>query len=280
MPTPQASILQQFVRTQFASSGITLPRNWSPPAGEAARQFAMAFSEADPDVAPEPVPPALFYAASRNHLHVETQRSLSRSLGEYIDGICDAITHAWKQWHAAASMTGIVVNSSTASGGVVDGPTWYPLIMPLAPQRTPIMLRYSTAIATAISDGWRQWQASLKIPGLPFYPPFVLYPAAIAPPTANVPTSIAKLTQVTKPLSQAALKAQMIRIFDNPHAQFADELFDSVAGGFEQAFMVWRASTKLTKVMGTGPVPSYAPPTVPAGPVVSGTATMLPGGLA
>jgi hypothetical protein len=43
-------------------------------------------------------------------------------------------------------------------------------------------------------------------------------------------------------------------------------------------FKVWQASTMVTQVMGTGPVPTFAPPYVPAGPVLGGVGTMPPGG--
>jgi hypothetical protein len=35
----------------------------------------------------------------------------------------------------------------------------------------------------------------------------------------------------------------------------------------------------VTNVLGTGPVPTFAPPYVPVGPVVGGIANMPPGGL-
>lgn len=280
MPVPQAFVLQRLVRAQFISLGLTLPRNWRPPTDDdAARRFALAFSEADRDAAPDPSPPALFQAASRNRLHVETQQSLSCTLGEYIDGICEAICLAWSQWHASASIDAITVNSAIASDGAVHGPHWLPLIMPTAPKRTPIMLRYSTAIATAISNGWQQYQATIRVPDLPYYPEFAAYPGPFAPPKPNVPMPVATLAQVTMPISKAVLKAEMVRIFDYPHAQFADELFACVAGGFERVFTGWQKSTMVTKVLGQGPVPSYAAPAVMFGPVVAGTAAMASGGL-
>ena len=35
----------------------------------------------------------------------------------------------------------------------------------------------------------------------------------------------------------------------------------------------------VTNVIGTGPVPTFAPPYVPGGPVVGGVGSMPPGGL-
>jgi hypothetical protein len=55
-------------------------------------------------------------------------------------------------------------------------------------------------------------------------------------------------------------------------------LYEVLAEAFEQAFQMWKTSTMVTNVMGTGPVPSFAPPYVPVGAVVGGVGTMLPGG--
>lgn len=176
-------------------------------------------------------------------------------------------------------MSGIVVDGSIASGGVVVGPPWLPWIMPSAPQRTPIMLRYSTAIATAISDGWLLYQATIKIPALRLYPAFHAFPGPVAPPKLGVPVPLAKLTQDKTPISKAMLETQMMNLFGDRMAPFARELFASMASGFEQAFMTWHGSTTVTNVIGKGLVPSYYPPQVTAGPVVRGTAHMAPGGL-
>jgi hypothetical protein len=56
------------------------------------------------------------------------------------------------------------------------------------------------------------------------------------------------------------------------------EIFESVADAFEKSYNLWKASTMVTNVLGTGPVPTFAPPYVPVGPVVGGVGTMTPGG--
>ena len=40
---------------------------------------------------------------------------------------------------------------------------------------------------------------------------------------------------------------------------------------------IWKASTMISGVMGTGPVPTFAPPFVPVGPVVAGSIVPTPG---
>jgi hypothetical protein len=61
-------------------------------------------------------------------------------------------------------------------------------------------------------------------------------------------------------------------------APFHAELFEAIIDGFQKCFLLWQTSTMVTNVLGTGPVPTFAPPYVPAGPVVGGTAVMTPGG--
>ena len=54
-------------------------------------------------------------------------------------------------------------------------------------------------------------------------------------------------------------------------------LFDKFAEGFCMVFDIWKASTMISNVMGTGPVPTFAPPFVPVGPVVGGFLVPAPG---
>ena len=61
--------------------------------------------------------------------------------------------------------------------------------------------------------------------------------------------------------------------------EWPNELFEAVAFGFERAFQVWVPSQMVMNVMGTGPVPAFAPPYVPVGPVVGGTGTQTSGSL-
>jgi hypothetical protein len=78
---------------------------------------------------------------------------------------------------------------------------------------------------------------------------------------------------------QAALmKQQMVGQLADPMAPFHAELFEAIIDGFQKCFLLWQTSTMVTNVLGTGPVPTFAPPYVPAGPVVGGTAVMTPGG--
>jgi len=281
MPAPQASVMQALAKMRFRSFAIHLPTDWREPSGDPAGwQYRAAFQPAELAALPPPFPPALFMSASANKYHCDTARHVSDGFTAYIDGVCSAVCAAWSQWQSIATMTGVVINAVTAAAGQVAGPLLMPLIMASAPKSTPMELKYSNAIALAVSTGWLSYTATIKVPALPWYPAFAAVPSAVAPPTPNIPSPVAALAQVTVPVSKAVLKAQMIGNFAYPTALHHSEFFDSIADAFEKCFQIWQTSTMVTNVMGTGPVPSFAPPFVPVGPVVGGVGNMPPGGFA
>lgn len=271
--------MQNLAKLQFMSFAITIPSDWRQPSGDpAARHYAGAFKPGELACVPPVMPPALFIAASANKYHCDAARMLSDKFTTFIDGISSAICSAWSQWQAAASLSAVIINAVTASGGIVAGPPLMALILASAPKGSPQELKFSTAIAQAIGMGWLAYTATIKVPGLPWYPLFATVPSPVAPPTPNVPVPVAALTQVTTSVSKAMLKNSMIANLADPQALHAKELFDSIADAFEKCFQIWQTSTQVTNVLGTGPVPTFAPPFVPVGPVVAGVGNMPPGG--
>jgi hypothetical protein len=268
--------MQQLAKAQFQPAAPPLPIQWSQPSGDpAGRHFCNAFK---PDELVQTPTPGLFLPATANKYHCDTAREISDKFDAYINGICSAICSAWSQWQSAATLLGVIINAVTATGGQVVGPPWAPLILASAPMSTPQEAKYSNAIAQAVSNGWTMYQSTILVPGLPWYPAFAAVPSPVAPPMPNVPTPVVTLTQVTVPVSKNALKAQMMANLADPQALHHKELFDCIAGAFEQCLVMWQASTMVTNVLGTGPVPTFAPPFVPVGPVLAGVGNMLPGG--
>ncbi|MDQ3367687.1 MAG: hypothetical protein M3680_19875 [Myxococcota bacterium] len=279
MPAPQASMMKQLARLKFASFQLKVPLNWQPPQGDpGAQHYADAFKPEEKNTAPAVGAPPLFLPASMNKYHTDTQKMHHAKVGAYIDGICDAVCSAWSQWQATASMTGILVNAVTASMGQIVAPPLAPLILAAAPKLTPMEMKYATAIANTLSAAWLTFTATVKIPGLPFYPAFAAFPGPLAPPMPNVPVPFAVLTQVPISISTNTLKMQMVAALGDVQAPFHAELFEAIAHAFEQCYNLWKVSTMVTNVLGTGPIPTFAPPYVPVGPVLGGMATMAPGG--
>jgi hypothetical protein len=272
-------MMKELAKLQFRAAGLVLPVDWQQPSGDPApRHYRDAFAPSELISVPQLVPPGLFMAVSVNKYHCDTAKEMSNRFQSFIDGICDAICSAWSTWQSSASLVGVVINAVTAAGGQVVGPPLTPLIMASAPKATPQELKYSTAVAQAIGTGWATYTATIKVPGLPWYPAFAAFPGPVAPPMPNLPMPVIALTQVTVAVSKNVLKAQMIGNLGDPKALHHMELFDCIADAFEKCFMIWQVATMVTNVLGTGPIPTFAPPFVPVGPVVGGVGNMPPGG--
>ncbi len=276
MPAPQASQMQQLARAKFSSFGLKVPANWKAPADQ--DQYDRAFQPGEKNTAPGS--PPLFQPATMNKYHTDSQKMHIAKIGGFIDGICSAICSAWGQWQSLSTMTGIMVSGPVASVGQIVGPPLQPLILASAPKASPMELKYSNVIATVISTSWLSFTATVKIPGLPLFPMFALFPGPMVPPPGipnPVPVPFATLTQVPVSISTNAMKSQMVGQLADPQAPFHGQLFEAICNAFEMTYNTWKLSTMVTQVMGLGAVATFAPPLVPAGPVL-GTATMLPGG--
>lgn len=276
MPAPQASAVQQLARLKFTSFNLKVPTNWKDPQGEAGEHYGRAFK---PDEkASSPGMPPLFQPASLNKYHTDTQKMHIAKVGAFIDGVCSAICSAWSTWQSSATLVGVIIAGPTASVGQIVGPPWTPLILASAPKASPMEMKYSNVIAQVIGTAWLTFTATVKVAGMPWYPAFAALPSPVAPPTPNIPCPFAALTQVPVSISANVMKMQMIGQLADPMAPFHKELFESICDAFEKTYNLWKVSTMVTNVLGTGPVPTFAPPYVPVGPVVGGVGTMTPGG--
>jgi hypothetical protein len=225
-----------------------------------------------------PVPPGFFLAASDDQRDVDHQKAMSDRFESYINRICAAICSGWSTWQSAATLVDVQINAFTATGGKLTGPPLYGLIIAQAPFDGPWFSKRSEAIANGVDKGFYQYQASVRVPGLPWYPAFACVPSPVAPPAPNVPCPLLALNGMRLSLTASALKELMLGKF-GASEDYAAELFDAVATAVAACFETWVMGTIVTNVMGSGPVPTFAPPYVPVGPVVGGTGTMIPGGL-
>jgi hypothetical protein len=270
-------MVQQLARAKFTSFNIKVPTNWRDPQGDAAKHYADAFKPEERSTAPG-MPP-LFQPASLNKYHTDTQKMHIAKIGQFIDDTCSAICSAWSQWQSTATITGVLINAVTAAGGTLVGPPLAPLILASAPKSSPMQLKFSNVIANVIGNAWQQFTMTVKIPGLPLYPAFAMFPGPVTPPTPNVPIPFAALTQVPVSISTMVMKTQMVSQLGDPSAPFHAELFESISDAFEKTYNTWKLSTQVTNILGFGPIPTFAPPVAPAGPVVGGMGNMTPGGL-
>jgi len=275
MSWPPKDLFIQLAKLNFCSKSITLPMDWKQPGDH----YPKAFQPGE-DAVPPNIPLNLFREESLNQYHVGSAHDIGKQFETYIEGICGAIHGAVDQWRQSATIAGVMIFGPVATVGKVLGPPLTPLILAQGPKGTPQELKYTSAIANAFGTAWLSWQSSIMVPGLPWYPAFAAFPGPVAPPMPNIPSPLIALVSVDASLSPGALSGLMMANLGDPAALHAKDLFDAIAGAFNRVFLLFKAGTMVTNVLGTGPIPTFAPPVVPVGPVVGGVGTGPPGCLA
>jgi hypothetical protein len=220
---------------------------------------------------PQSVPPALIMAASNDQADVEFQAEVSNELTLFIDGTSQAIVNAHNLWRQKAFLSGVQVRGMTANGGSVQGPSLSPWIKahPMPSTLYGSALRISQAAADGLESSWRDWQDSVRVPGLAWWPAFVAYPGPVTPPMPNVPTRLAALDWDARSVSPDSVAAAMKARLGAP-VGFSNQLFASIAAGFSAAVQAWFGLQMVMNVLGRGTVPNFAPPYVPVGTVAFG----------
>jgi hypothetical protein len=187
-----------------------------------------------------------------------------------IDQLCEAVSFAWNQWQVMAFFKNVIIQGPLALLGEIEGPPLGPFVLSMAGGSSGPEGEAAQAVAGALDDGMKEWQATPKFPGLPLYPAFAALPMPQAAPMPNLPVPVASLIGGALPPRMSASG----RASDPGAEVVAQAVLEAVTGG---AFELWAGSTLVINLLAHGPVPSFAPPYVPVGPVVGGTVLPLPG---
>ena len=182
---------------------------------------------------------------------------------ELAGSLADVVGDAWAAWQLSATMINVLVNAVSAAGGTVVAP---PLAGLIRAQGGAADTAAGQALADAIGPAFDLFAASIHFTGQPVFPSFAAVPAPVAAPVPSMPTPLATLN-IVPPIVGRQFESL------NPTQRRACE---AVVGGFGNSFSIWSMTT-MVSVLGTGPVPTFAPPYVPVGPVVGGIATGVPG---
>ena len=281
MPPINTQLMAMTAKMTFIAIMKALPIEWKEPGD----QFKDTFKPEELSNQPNPpAPPYLFREETLNKYHVETAKTLGEQFASFIDKICDAIGYSHNMWRMQAKFKDLKINAVTALGtpGCLDGPKIGSNIKnaPMLAGATDQEKKYAAAIADALEEKWQKWQDNVIVPGLPWYPAFAAFPGPQAPPMPNVPTPlIACPSPLMSELAPPTLKQAMIDKLGEKDALHHEELFEAVATGFFTAFIVWLPMQQVMLVLGKGPIPTFAPPYVPVGPVLMGDNIPTPGHL-
>lgn len=189
-----------------------------------------------------------------------------------------AVTDGIHLWQVQAYFSDVTIYAISATGGRLNGPNLSDLILSKRPDRLNTTI--AKAFADAVGEAWTAWAATVRFVGNPIYPAFAAFPGPMAPPMPNVPIPLMTLYQDgagMMPVSLVpAIRSKLGTIADEPGAMDAIQHFSEDLGA---RFGYWVATCMVMNVLGQGPIPTFAPPYVPVGPVVGGSIIAVPGHL-
>ena len=220
--------------------------------------------------------------------HVKTTDKIGKDFQEFMDKMLDAVQNAHSMWKLQCKFKDLKVMAVVAIGtpGCLQGPELESNIKNLAGPMSGNMGKYRDAVAKGVSGCFKKWQDKVMIPGMPLYPAFAAFPGPMAPPMPGVPIPLiacpsAMCTEIFAPDS---MKKAMISALDGGMKQKDPEkhheaLFEAIATALSLGFLIWTAAQMVNLVLGKGPIPTFAPPYVPVGPVMNGDNLAIPGHL-
>ena len=154
------------------------------------------------------------------------------------------------------------------------------LMQALTIERVPAPV--AQALATELGGAWRAWADGFRLSLAGAYPKLAAVPGPMAPPTpAAGAFPIARGMSTGEPrLSAAMLSPRLVtvlRVHAGRDIAGLDSAVKDLTTWVEASFRDWKLTAQVVGVMGKGPIPSFAPPYVPVGPVVMGDNISGPG---
>jgi hypothetical protein len=195
---------------------------------------------------------------------------------EWTRAVMTATTASVQAWLEQTKVSGVSINGPSAIGGRFEGPRLAPMIQKrLTGGQVPADV--ARAFADTISAGWAAWESSLKFPGLPLFPAFVAWASPVTPVTPSVPVPLLSLAMDATPFGPGVLRDRLrAAVGGRINDDGAAIAIDRFAREFSARFGVFCAGATV-RILGSGPVPTFAPPYVPVGPVVGGDNVAAPG---
>src|SRR5256885_1791388 len=284
---PGLTFIKILGNLKFFSHGLKLGTEWK--SSHSIKDEAQ-FHSGDREAIPQLIPPWFMPSEIPNKYHQESCDKIGKEFKDFHDTMLDAAGYAHNMWKLQAKFKDLKINALTALGapGCLDGPELESFIKnaPMCAAWSGNKAKHRDAVAKGVSQCFKKWQDKVMVPGLPWYPAFVAFPGPMAPPMPNVPMPLiccisSKMSDIIMP---DTMKKEMGDALDqsmkdgDPEKQY-EALHDGIAMALSLAFLIWMASQQVMLVLGKGPIPSFAPPFVPVGPVVGGDNIAIPGHL-
>ena len=289
---PPLTLIKPAGAAVFLSKNLKLPSQFKPPSGNTAQDhYRQAWQPADKIAIPKLTPPWFLPAESGNKYYQDACDQIGNNFKTFHDAMLDAVGFAHNMWKLQAKFQNIQVMAVSAIGtpGCLSGPDLEGLIKqaPMCATMTGNMAKHRDAVAKGVGECFKKWQDKVTVPGLPWYPAFAAFPGPMAPPMPNVPTPlIACISPMAASIcAPMDMKSAMGNALDSglknkDNDKQYEALHEAIATVLSAGFTIWLAAQQVMMVMGKGPIPTFAPPYVPVGPVVGGDILSIPGHLA
>ncbi len=277
---PPVQFIKPLGGVKFLSHGHKLPVQFKAASGDpAAGHYSRAWKPEDKVAIPQLIPP-WFMPAEPNKYYQESCDKIGQNFKDFHDAMVDAIAYAHGMWKLQAKFQNVQIMAVSAIGapGCLDGQPLESNIKnaPMVASFSGNKAKHRDAVAKGVSKCFKDWQDQVTIPGLPWYPAFAAFPGPMAPPMPNVPTPLiacvsAKITSIVAPMDMKSAMDDALDggLKDKDPDKHYESLHDAIATVCAAGFAIWVAA-QMPMVMGKGPIPTFAPPYVPVGPVVGG----------
>ncbi|MBO5752233.1 MAG: hypothetical protein J6S69_00900 [Proteobacteria bacterium] len=226
-----------------------------------------------------------YFKTQDPHLyHMDTAATMTKAYKTFIHTMLDATQYAFGLWKPTLFFKDLKINGPcvigkagclTATGDFVKFFQSYPGHASISGGKH--FNKWRDAVAKGVDACLKEYIDNVTVPGLPWYPAFAAFPGPVAPPMPNVPTPLITcpskgLTHITLPdkLKKAMLKEFDKGLKDKCNDKIHETVFEAIATALAPGFLIWVSTQTVNLVMGTGNIPSFAPPVVPVGPVVNG----------
>jgi hypothetical protein len=239
---------------------------------------------------PQTIPPWFMPQKPGYKYHQKSCDKVGADFKEFHDAMIDAVQFSHTMWKLQAKFKDLKVMSVSAIGapGCLDGPELESNIKnaPQCAAFTGNKAKHRDAVAKGVSQCFKKWQDKVMVPGLPWYPAFAAFPGPMAPPMPNIPVPLimcpsAMMAEIVSPSSMTSAMDDALDsgLKDKDPEKHFHALHDAIATVLSLAFLMWLPSQMVMLVLGKGPIPTFAPPFVPVGPVVGGDNVAAPGHL-
>lgn len=288
---PLQTMAKMLAKVTFEAQMKKLPVNFKMPSGQKPKEhYDAAWSAADHAGGGPPSPRPFFYNASTLKDHADTAKKIGEQFKEFMDTSIDKTLSAIDMFRAQAKLKDLKVMSVSAIGapGCLDGPK----LKDTVPYKTWIgkndnEKKWIKNIVETMTTQWDGWVSMVMVPGLPWYPAFAAMPMPMAPPTPGIPMPVitcpsAKMAEVAVSikLKTALCDSHDSGLKDKDEDKQFEAFYTAFATGMSTVFLMWLPMQQFMTCMGKGPVPTYAPPYCPVGPVMGGDNVPAPGHLA